>query len=308
MTHGEGDGRFALGTWGLAGSSTADAPGYGDVSAEDAAGVLDAVAAAGVDWIDTAMAYGEEALRRVARWQESVPNPCRIAVKVGRPTRDGRPTPDLRIESIVTELDAVEQIVGQASAILLKDPPESAIADGIVEATLTELGRVRPRAHVGLSTHVTRPALPPTPTCRIAMIELNGVNWFSSCRTAHQLDTGGWEVWAMQPLAYGYLGRRRATDEFPSHDWRHRLSLAQRRALQQRAAAFVHRLQLRFPNESAPRLSVAFCLAQRSVRRVVIGPKTAEQARVSLSALDLSRQADFVDAVNSLVRTISLAE
>lgn len=227
-------GRIVLGTWGISGAvSTAAGPaGYSHVEAAVADGVLDAAWSAGVRWLDTAGAYGAgEGLRRVAQWQRRRGLSWQVVVKPGRPPGIEGPRSAIGLDDIRRELAA--QPVSEPAAVLVKDPPEAAILDGTVGRLLADL-RADGHRLVGVATHRLDllPALGSAPEgAGVLQVEYHLLNRVVAVAAVRAAAQRGWQVWGMQPLAYGFLGGRHDVERvFPADDWRSRIPPAARAA------------------------------------------------------------------------------
>lgn len=291
--------RFVLGSWGLAGAGIRARSSYGTVDAGQSSAVLDAAWEAGLRRIDTALSYGDgDGLRRIAAWQRSTGCRWQIVAKPGRPVTDNGPVSRTAPALLLEEVERIADFVGPPDVVLVKDPPEPEYVGGQLPGVLDRLEALLPRALVGVASH--RPDLacdlPGGIRTRIAQVELNGVNRFMAVPPIVKLSrsaAGGtrppaWRVWAMQPLAYGYLADPR---RIPApEDWRSRIPDPSLRLLRATAAAFVERLRASVPigaGKDPAALAIAYCLCVPGVDRVVVGPRTTEQLRSSLGALSL---------------------
>jgi aryl-alcohol dehydrogenase-like predicted oxidoreductase len=155
---------------------------------------------------------------------------------------------------------------------------------------------LHPDARLGLASHELSAcdALPPITTPWVAQIEYNGINRGSAARTAALLRRRGWTIWAMQPLAYGFLGGKHGADaNFSQDDWRSAIDPSRRAVLASLAEGFLAPLRRAFPGRPAAELAVAFCLADAALERVVVGPRTPAQLNDALSALTLAEDDAF---------------
>ncbi|MFE6554965.1 aldo/keto reductase [Streptomyces sp. NPDC057746] len=314
--------RIVLGTWGLSGPvEAADGPaGYPGRPPHCFDEVLDAAYRAGVRWIDTAPGYGAGAgLVRLAAWQRSRRAAFRVVMKPGRPHGPDGPRSDLRIASLRNEIDAGVELVGPPAAVLIKDPPEEAFLDGELTAVLSELASTLPDTRVGVATHRLDlvpylPWVPNTasgnagPTTKngppahldmdvanpVIQMEHHAVNRTVAVPAAAHARQLGWEVWGMQPLAYGFLAGRYGPDtRFAADDWRSRLPRQARSALAAGARGFAASLPPHFSSRSAAECALAWCFSDPSLQRLVVGPRTGAQFASVLRAMSLATDPRF---------------
>lgn len=324
--------RIVLGTWGLSGPVEApDGPaGYPGRPAHCFDEVLDAAYRAGVRWVDTAPGYGAgSGLVRLAAWQRSRGAAFQVVMKPGRPHGPYGPRSDLRIGSLRQEIDAGVELVGPPAAILVKDPPEEAFRDGGLAAVLGELTSAFPGTRVGVATHrldlvpylpeaSTAPPGNPGPTPGngppahhepdvarpVVQMEHHAVNRTVAVPAAGHARQRGWEVWGMQPLAYGFLAGRYGPDtRFAADDWRSRLPRQARSALAAGARGFAASLPPPFASRSAAECALAWCLTDPSLQRIVVGPRTGAQFASVLRAMSLATDPRFTAYALSVRRS-----
>lgn len=301
--------RLVLGTWGLAGRG--DLPpdrSYGEVTAEAAYATMDRAWAAGLRTIDTAPGYGAgQGLRRVGHWQRTRGLRWRIAAKPGRPLTERGPVGDLTLPGLVAEVAAGTELAAAPAYVLVKDPAAGSYADGTLAGALTALEGRFPGVTVGVASHLPERLAEfaeRSPACRrrIAQIELNAVNHRIAVPAAARLAARGWEVWTMQPLAYGFLASPERVLR-PGADWRSGLPHRAQAALRAAARGFARAVPA--VNRAGPTgtagaaalaaWAIAFCLSVPSVTRTVIGPKNATQLEAALLALELVADPETVD-------------
>lgn len=316
------EGRIVLGTWGLSGPL--DAPngpaGYPARAEHHFDEVLDAAYAAGVRWIDTAPGYGAGVgLKRLAAWQRSRGAAFAVVMKPGRPHTTDGPHSDLRIAALLEEIDAAAQLVGQPSAILIKDPPEAAFRTGELTAVLGDLATLFRDARLGVATHRldlvpylpvapaalplcstptadSKPPSPQQPSIAVPVLQMehHAVNRAVAVPAAAHACERRWEVWGMQPLAYGFLASRYGPDtRFAADDWRSRLPQQVRSALAAGARGFAASLPTLFASRPMAECALAWCLADSSLSHIVVGPRTSAQFASVLRALTLAADPQF---------------
>ncbi|MFF4379144.1 aldo/keto reductase [Kitasatospora sp. NPDC001547] len=282
--------RFVLGTWGLSGAGTApSASAYGPVSAHSAAETFDRAWEMGLRIVDTAPAYGGgEGLRRLAHWQRSRGLNWQVAAKPGRPRVDGRPVSRIDPAALLEEITAGADLVGSPAFVLIKDPDPESYQDGRLAQALDALEWHLPQTTVGVASHLPEAlaGLSCGTNARVAQIELNAVNRHVSVPAARRLAKSGWEVWAMQPLAYGFLARpdRRPQSE---DDWRGQIPEHVQAGLCLAARTFAEAVGADAGLEERAAAAIAFCLSVPAVSRVVIGPKGPKQLEAAEAALTL---------------------
>lgn len=284
--------RVVLGSWGISGAYTVSgAPnGYSDVPAEQCDAVLDAAWTAGLRWVDVAPGYGAGAgLRRIADWQRRTGRTWRAVVKPGRAVHADGPRSDVSFAGVTAELRDIEAVL-PAAGVLVKDPPEAAFTDGTLTALLPRLtGADRV---VGIATHrhdlAARLGPPPVPGA-VVQLEYHLLNRHVAVPTAARLTGAGWQVWAMQPLAYGFLGGRHdATTRFPADDWRSRIPAPVRATYAVATAGLASWLPAGVRSRPLADVAIAWCLADQNVARVVVGPRRAAHVESAVRALALA--------------------
>ncbi|WP_267595493.1 aldo/keto reductase [Carbonactinospora thermoautotrophica] len=292
---------LVLGTWGISGAFTTPAGpgGYSHVPEERFRQVLDAAHEAGIRWIDVAPGYGAgEGLRRLAAWQRSRGRAFCVVVKPGRPLTADGPRSDLSLDGLRAELERCAELVGQPAGILLKDPPAEAFEHGELAGVLEALRVEHPDARVGVATHRLDlvPLLPRLPGTErpVVQLEYHLLNRASSVPAVRAATALGWEAWAMQPLAYGFLGgRHTAATTFPPDDWRSRMPEPVRAALVTGARYLPRVLPPALRERPLAEVALAWCLADPCVSRVVVGPRSREQLGAALAAVRLASDAEF---------------
>ncbi|MFE2533491.1 aldo/keto reductase [Streptomyces sp. NPDC059371] len=304
---------LVLGTWGLSGRGRLPIDrSYGEVADDVAYETMDRAWEAGLRIIDTAPGYGAgEGLRRVGQWQRTRGRWWRNVAKPGRPLTGRGPVSDLSLPGLVAEIEYGAAFAGRPGYILVKDPDIRSFSDGSLAETLRSLENRFPAATVGVASHFPETLAEFAERChppgaRIAQIELNAVNHRVACPAAGRLDARGWEVWAMQPLAYGFL----AHPDFvpiPGTDWRSHLPAETQAVMRAAARGFARAVHsVREPGSpptartTAPAAwAIAFCLSVPSVKRIVIGPKNAAQLEAALHAVDLVSKPDLAERLRT---------
>lgn len=262
--------------------------------------VLDAAWDSGLRWIDTAPTYGGgEGLKRLAAWQDARGRSWRKVVKPGRPMTAAGPHSDLSVTSLTAEVGACAQLIGDPIAVLVKDPPESAYQDGSLRDLLSRLVGRWPI--VGIATHRLDliPLLGAAPVGNmVVQLEFHLLNRFTAVQAAAMAATAHWQVWAMQPLAYGFLGGRHTIGtSFPAMDWRSRMPSEVRTALAAGTSALRRSMPTALREYPISQLAVAWCLASPAVDRVVIGPRTSEQFADTMTATRLAAEPAVIEFV-----------
>jgi aryl-alcohol dehydrogenase-like predicted oxidoreductase len=301
--------RLVLGTWGLAGTAEASgrAFGYGHVSDGAAFSVFDAAWQFGIRWVDTASGYGYgEGWRRLAAWHAGAGCRFHIAVKVGRPIRNGKPTSELGKADILFELQSVRDLLGTPEAILIKDPPDDAFGPLLLDL-LDQVSEVLPTVSVGIASHGRQvlDTLPLAKGPRLVEIDYNGTNWPAAAPSASRMKAKRWNVWAVQPLAYGFLGRKyHRNSSFPADDWRSQMPPGIKEILHDLSEGFCGQFSPFLGDVSPAACAIAFCLSDPNIDRVVIGPKTPGQLQDSIIALELAADPSFRNVADRLRSTV----
>jgi aryl-alcohol dehydrogenase-like predicted oxidoreductase len=283
---------------------------FGVVRSRQGYSLLDAAWAAGIRYVDTAPGYWDgQAYRHLAAWQATAGHRFRVVVKPGRPIRGGVPVSRLDLEGLYAEVDEAAAVLGPPDTILIKDPPALYFSGHQLADLMDQLANRYQAARIGLTSHRLAECslLPQVSEPRTAVIEYNGLNWWSAAPLADELHRKGWMVWSMQPLANGFLGGRcsRGREFLPSIDWRRRISLGDWEVRNRAAKAFLTGFTQLFPGISPAVLAIAFCLSDRHVERITIGPKRVAQLDDFVAALSLAETADFRRVADARRRLIS---
>jgi aryl-alcohol dehydrogenase-like predicted oxidoreductase len=110
-----------------------------------------------------------------------------------------------------------------------------------------------------------------------------------------------WNVWAVQPLAYGFLGRKyHGTWSFPADDWRSQMPPRIKEILHDLSESFLVQFSPFLGEVPPAACAIAFCLADPNIDRVVVGPKTPGQLQDSIIALELAADPSFRNAADRL--------
>lgn len=272
-----------LGSWGLGETFVKGgrALGYAGIEEQTAHAVMDAAHAAGVRWIDLAPGYGGgSALIRYADWAGSTGNRFNAILKVGRPYEMDRPVSRLDHTGLLAEIETATQQIGAPKAILIKDPATAAFADGTVGRSLRWLQQIYPDCRVGVATHemavvdwLTRIDV----ASPIIELEFNLARAHEALPTVEALAHAGWEVWGMQPLAFGFLAGRSDETDFAPGDFRSALGKDVRRILAMIGQSFWLGAGNTEDNSTMAECALAFCFAQDHLSAVVVGPKSRAQ-------------------------------
>lgn len=302
---------LVLGTWGISGAFTTSAGpgGYSHVAEEDFNQILDRAQDAGIRWIDIASAYGAgQGLRRLAAWQRSRGRSFRTIVKPGRPLVDGSPHSDLSLDGLRAELRWCAQMTGYPAAILLKDPPADAFLHGRLEAVLRALAGEYPQARIGVATHRLDLVglLPELAGYQpVVQLEYHMLNRFLAIPAARAAAGYGWEVWAMQPLAYGFLADQNGPSSMiRADDWRSRIPDQVCASMLAGARHLSNAVPPELREYPLAQIAIAWCLTDAVVSRLVVGPRSLQQMESVLSAARLAldpRFRQFADRQRALV-------
>ncbi|MEU6492235.1 aldo/keto reductase [Streptomyces sp. NPDC046984] len=298
---------LVLGTWGLAGRGGLPRDrSYGDVTDTAAYETMDHAWEAGIRIVDTAPAYGAgEGLRRVGRWQQTRGRRWRIAAKPGRPHAQHGPVSDLSLRGLMDEIECGTELTDEPAYVLVKDPDARSYADGSLAAALDSLEKRFPNLTIGVASHLPAAladfaASRLVGRTRVAQIELNAVNHRVAIPAAERLAACGWEVWAMQPLAYGFLAHPDLSPS-PGADWRARIPARTQATMRAAARSFSRAVLTLRDAEPVVDLgstdlaawAIAFCLSVPAVARTVIGPKNPAQLDAAIAALHIASNSDL---------------
>lgn len=146
-----------------------------------------------------------------------------------------------------------------------------------------------------LSTHLT-----------FIQCELNALNWNSVGSTAKQLRALGYEIWAMKPLADAFLARDFSISEVGPNDYRRSISPELISFQKERANRFFEDLPTQIGQFSRAALAIAFVIAAKDVSKLVVGPKSIDQVKDVLAAIELARLPEVTLAFDSMRFNIGL--
>ncbi|WP_262703253.1 MULTISPECIES: hypothetical protein [Streptomyces] len=219
---------------------------------------------------------------------------------------------DLSLPGLVAEVGQGADLAADPTYILVKDPDARSYTDGTLAEAVSLLESRFPGVTVGVASHLPETLAEfaerwPAPCTRVAQIELNAVNHRISAPAAARLAARGWEVWAMQPLAYGFLARPDFVPT-PGTDWRAGLPSDVQAALRAAGRGFARAVRSVAESEGPTTVvgpvtlaawAVAFCLSMPSVTRTVIGPKNAAQLEAAILALDIASDPDLADRLRT---------
>ncbi|WP_158715518.1 aldo/keto reductase [Streptomyces sp. NRRL S-481] len=221
---------------------------------------------------------------------------------------------DLSLSGLMAEIECGAGLTGEPAYILVKDPEARSYTDGSLAAALDSLDRRFPSLTIGVASHLPEAladfaASGLAGRTRVAQIELNAVNHRVAVPAAERLAACGWEVWAMQPLAYGFLARPDLSLS-PGADWRARIPAGTQATM--RAAARSFSRAVRTLRGAGPAVdlgpaelaawAIAFCLSVPAVARTVIGPKNPAQLDAAISALHIASNPDLSQGLRTRMK------
>lgn len=245
--------------------------------------------------VDTCRSYGDgRGFARLRTWHQRNPGArFEVVLKVGRPVIEGVPRSGCDVSQLIDQAQNERELLDGAAVVLVKDPPEELFHQGRLQRTLEHLAAHFVGLRVGVASHrLDACAKLPAAPGFIAQLEVNALNRWVSGPAASGLSERGWEVWAMQPLAYGFLGRCEPRS-FPANDWRSRLPDEVVNRMRLGALGFHRALAPDFPDHGVAHYALGYCLRHPAISRVVIGPRTIAQLRDVFTAAELARRPEF---------------
>ena len=263
--------------------------GYGETNDEESLAALARAFALGVNFVDTADAYGmgrSESL--IGKALKSSPRRVYLATKVGNVRRDPEPSrKDFSPEYLRQACDLSLHRMGVTSLDLyqLHNPSREVIADGRVWEVLRELKHKGKISHYGISIGDPEEGLLAIRHGEVETIQL----------TYHLLDTRaatelfpeaekrGVGIIVREPLANGLLtGKYGPEHRFADTD--HRRDKYPPEKLQQVLARVEKLKALVRPERTLAQAAIRFALAPMAVSAVIPGIKTAQQAEENVAA------------------------
>ena len=302
---------IGFGTWGIGGRTSGETS-YGDTDDAQSRLALDCAVACGIDFFDTAAAYGDghseallgELARRTRR-------PLIVSTKAGIP-RFGESadfSPNALAQSLAGSLDRLGR--SSADGLLLHNPtPQMMKAEPAIAAFLENAvtsGRIR---FWGLSVKSPADGIAMLEAFHVPVIQVNLNMLDVRAATGGLLDLAakrGTAIIARTPLCFGFLsGHVDENTVFPPGDHRNAWSVAQRRAWAE-GARRAWALAEPAAGESMAQTALRFCLSFPAVSLVLPGPLTAAEVDDNAGAsargplaehavariLDLNRTTDF---------------
>jgi aryl-alcohol dehydrogenase-like predicted oxidoreductase len=290
--------RFILGTWGLSGPVNRNGKvlQYGHFTENDSFAVLDLASNLGIKLIDTAFAYGDGyCYALLKQWKSKRKKTFLPIIKVGRPIHNQIPVTRVQPQELFYEIENIISLIGEPNTILLKDPTLALLNSKQLNVLMECIKQKYDYANVGFSSHLLSEInLQKLGTKCIAQIEYNGINYRLMDKWIGYLKQNDWEVWSMQPLAYGFLsGKYSVSHIFAKNDWRFYLKKEKHFFLAKMAHYFLQYFNDFLPEYSAAEIAIAFCLAHPRIDKVIIGPKKQEQLHSAMRARALAESADF---------------
>jgi aryl-alcohol dehydrogenase-like predicted oxidoreductase len=239
----------------------------------------------GIDFIDTAHAYGrsEEIIGGIlsaAHLRER----AFLCTKI-QPMKNDRAT---ILEQTETSLRRLK--TDRIDLLLLHRPnPEIPIAESLEALDqLVKQGKVRFIGSSGFKAWQLMEALWTSGEARLASFSLESSVYSLLCRWAEvelipMLQTAGMGLSVWSPLGAGVLSDRYSRDNPPAHA-----------ELTEREWAVLETVQSIARNHgcTASQVALAWCLGQPGVTTVLAGPRTLDQLRDNLGALDISLSED----------------
>jgi aryl-alcohol dehydrogenase-like predicted oxidoreductase len=248
----------------------------------------------GVRAADTALSYGShEAVNRLAAWSRSNGNAFAVTAKLGRPVVNGEICPDYSASGLRSEFEVYLRAGLKIDTVLLKDPPPEVLTSGKWEHVLNDAIGEMPGLNFGFSTHnLAACCTIPPPNCRaIAQIPINAVNWQEAAAALGALDQVGFDVWAMQPLAAGFLTASQSPEKkLHPDDWRTVYPEAVLRRKRHVAQTVADRLSQAAPHLPIAASALLFLLGEPRLQKIIIGPRLPHHLEACAMALNAYAQ------------------
>jgi aryl-alcohol dehydrogenase-like predicted oxidoreductase len=300
-------GEIGFGAWGIGGRSAGETS-YGDTDDTASNRALDAAIACGIDFFDTAAAYGdghsESLLGALVR---RTPAPLTISTKAGI-AAFGRAA-DFSPAALAASLTASTERLGSVSGLLLHNPTP-ALIDERPEIVAFLSGRVAAGElkFWGFSLKSPDDGIAILRRRHVPVIQVNlnmlDVRAASSGLLAMAAKAGT-AVIARTPLCFGFLsGAIDETSTFPPGDHRNAWSAAQKRAWAdgaRQAQALIGPNEMGTPTQKALR----FCLSFPEVSVVIPGPLSQREVIENADASALGPlPAEAVEKILELNRSV----
>lgn len=280
----EGISRLGLGAWAIGGPYQY---GWGAVDDAESITTIRAAASEGLNWIDTAPAYGyghSESI--VGEALDGLSNPPMIFTKCGRTwDSDGRVTSDLRPKSIRKQLEQSVQRLRVEEVDLYQIHRPDMVTGTPIEESWSELadlkkeGRVRAigLSNVNLDQYSRCAAIEPVDSLQVP------VNLLRTGDTAlrERAVNDGAKVLAYSPMESGLLTDQfdnERMDRLPEDDWRKNSPKFSPQALAGASPilALLRRISAS-SGYSAAALAVAWVLRQPGVTAAIVGARRPSQ-------------------------------
>jgi aryl-alcohol dehydrogenase-like predicted oxidoreductase len=284
-------GEIGFGAWAIGGGFNVGghAIGYGEVRDEESLAALARAFALGVNFVDTADAYGmgrSESL--IGRALKSSPRRVHVATKVGNVRRD--PEPSRKDFSPAYMRQACELSLHRLGVTCLDlyqlhNPSREVILDGRTWETLRDLKHKGKIAHYGISIGDPEEGLLAIQHGEVETIQLSYS--FLEQRAAAQLfpeaAKRGVGLIVREPLANGILsGKYGAGHRFSDTD--HRRDRYAKEKLEQILSRVERLKSLARPDRTLAQAALKFALTPTAVSTVIPGAKTAAQVEENVAA------------------------
>lgn len=298
---------IGFGAWGIGGRTVGDTS-YGDADDATSNRALDHAVQLGVNFFDTAAAYGDghsEAL--IGGLRKRTATPLIVSTKAGIP-KFGE-APDFSVSALQTSLTGSLERLGRTRPVgLLLHNPSPAAIDSHPEIIgfLTAQAARGEIAFWGFSVKSPADGIAilnqhdvPILQVNLNMLDVRAVS-SGLLDVAAQRQTA---IVARTPLCFGFLsGRVDENSTFPPGDHRNSWSAAQKRAWAEGARRACALAGPR-AGETMSQTALRFCLSFPAVSVVLPGPMTAEEVAENAAASELGPlSADTIEAVLDLNR------
>jgi len=299
-----------LGTWAIGGGGWEFGWGAQDDAASIAA--IRRAVEAGINWIDTAPAYGtghaEEVVGRALRGLE--PRPWLFTKVSLRWDRSRRIVHSLKRDSIREEVDESLRRLGVPSLDLLQvhwpDPPGEIEEGWRALAELKEAGKVR---HIGVSNFSVEQIRRIQRIARVETLQppYSIVQPQAEYTVLPYAAREGIGVLAYSPMACGLLSggmTRERVARLPPDDWRRKDAEFREPRLSRNLALAKLLGEIGAPHgRSAAEVAIAWTLRNPAVTAAIVGARSARQVDGWIHALDFRLADTEIRAVSEFVRS-----
>jgi aryl-alcohol dehydrogenase-like predicted oxidoreductase len=299
---------ISFGAWAIGGNQHGNS--YGSTSDATSIEAIQTALNLGCNFFDTADVYGyghsEEILGQGLR-QAGKLNEVLIATKVGGNFSTGETVMDFSAQHVTSAIDASLKRLGRDYIDLyqLHNPSRRIISDGRIFEVLDSLKAAGKIRYYGVSVHSVAEGLACLKIGKPDTIQIvyNFYSLLQSENPAEELFPNAQEqnigVIAREPLANGFLTGKQKMDakyeegdiraSWPSHYRSHKIRVAE-------ALRFLEK-----PGRSLSQAALRFVLDEPGISTVLVGVKTAQQAKENFAASDLP---SFAEAEKDAIKKV----